>query len=130
MKLTDKHFAKYGGYISKWQTYLGLTGWNITLQWDESDEAGDGAAGSALSYVRPTVKSHYAPIYLCRDWGKTPVTDEKLEETAFHEVCHVLLGDLVKVAEKNAPGSMYNPIQAMEHNVIRTLENLVFRILK
>lgn len=124
MKLTQKHMDHYAKCIAKWQTYLGLTGWNVTVQWDEDPEV------DALSYVRPTVKSHYAPIYLCRDWGKIEPTNEKLDETAFHECCHILLGDLVKVAEKNAPRAMYNPIQAMEHNVIRTLENLVFRILK
>lgn len=124
MKLTDKHLDKFSQYVAKWQTNLGLIGWYLSVKWEKDEET------DALAYVRAGAKGRVATVYLCKDWGDHPVTDENLEETAFHELMHIVLADLTSAAEKHAPRSMYNTIQGMEHNVIRTLENLVFRILK
>lgn len=121
MKLGAKDLKEFRKSVSKWVGVLGLNGWNVYVEWEKEDQ-------SALAITRLNVKSHLATISLVKDWGTTSFIDKSLDEVAFHECCHILLGDLARVAEDNAPSSMYDVIQGMEHAVIRTLENLVFRI--
>lgn len=124
MKLTDKHLAVFKKHVEKWAPRLGLAGWHMAVDWATDTDV------SALAYVRINAEARIATVYLCKDWTGSVYTVKDLEEVAVHELLHIVLADLLAVAETSAPKSMYNTIQGMEHNVIRTLENLIFRILK
>lgn len=125
MKLTEKHLKVFKQATAKWQTQLGLIGWHITVEWEKSDD------DSALAITRLNVKSHIAYITLVRTWpNDEDSSPEHMEELAFHELLHVLLGDLTYIGDNHAPSVIRETLAGIEHNVIRTLENLVFRILK
>ena len=126
MKLTDKHLLRFKKDVAKWQGYLGLTGWRLQVEWEKEDN-------SARAITRLNYKSHQATITLIRDQSDAATAkdfEEYSDELAFHEVMHLLLADLTTLSEENTHPNMYGMIQAQEHSVIRTLENLLFRILK
>ena len=126
MKLADKHLQRFNRNVAKWQGQLGLTGWRITVEWEKEDHG-------ARAITRLNHKSHQATITLIRDQQDSPTAKDfegYCDELAFHEVLHILLADITVLAEQNTHPNMYDSIQAAEHKVIRTFENLLFRILK
>lgn len=126
MKLSDKHLELFKKHVAIWQGQLGLTGWRLLVEWEKEDH-------SARAITRLNHKSHQATITLVRD-QQDAVNAKEFEdyssELAFHEVLHILLSDLTTLAENNTHPNMYDFIQSAEHGVIRTFENLIFRVLK
>ncbi len=125
MRLTDKHLEYYRLCVSKWVVALGLTGWRIHVEWCQPHEEKEDKG-----YVKYSVEDRIATIALNRDWDKREGIDKRhLNETAFHECCHLLLADLTEMVYANAPRNSSKVALAQEHNIIRCLENLVFREL-
>lgn len=126
MKITEKQLATFKKQVAKWQGNLGLVGWRILVEWEKEDN-------NARAITRLNPKSHQAHITLIREQQDAETVKEfedYSDELAFHEVCHVLLADIVTLTENNTRPDMYDTIQSQEHAIIRTLENLLFRILK
>ena len=61
-------------------------------------------------------------IYKLGDFGSEAITPESLEQTAIHELLHVVLFDLVNTA---ASKSSDDELEMAEHCVINMLEKLL-----
>ena len=72
----------FDGYIAKWQVILNLCDWRI--------EKGQKSAKNAMASVEFHSPARLA-TYRLGDFGSTPITETSLEQTAVHELLHVVL---------------------------------------
>lgn len=119
-KLTDKHFKIFAAAVRKWAVHLGLQGWAVSIEWTNSDDA--------LAKVFCNPEGRRADVVLARSWPGDDYkpTPEFLEKVAFHELMHVVLADLSLAAGRGTPPTGHSALDAVEHTVIRTVENLIF----
>ena len=76
------------------------------------------------AWIETDFNGKIASIGLCRDWAGDPVTVHKVRRSAFHEVVHLLLANLVVLGqERYTVQGIYG---AEEHAVIRRLETLFY----
>jgi len=61
-----------------------------------------------------------ARIELGRDWKSSPVNAGTLEQTAVHELLHVVLYELIETARD--PHADANHLASVEHAVVNALE--------
>jgi hypothetical protein len=115
-EVTAEHAAKFAAFCSTWQERLGLMDWRLTVA---EKRAGRSvmAEVSAQDMVQRTVT-----IRLGKSFDTVPVTDESLNETALHEMLHVLLKELIEVAKKDPED---DDLHSAEHRVINVLERLL-----
>ena len=109
--LTVEDCAEFDRYILKWQKLLNLSDWRI--------ERGNGQSAKNMAEVCFDPGARMAVYKVGQSFGATPVTPTTLEETAVHELLHVLLFDLLQCA----PGEL----EGAEHRVINVLEKLLFK---
>ena len=119
MTLTPEDAEAFWSYLRLWQNKLGLAGWRIT----RSPKA---AKGSMAEMDKFDWRQQQVLCRLGLDWKSSPVTPVTLEQTAVHELLHVLLHPLIEVAK--TPGVDELSIAAAEHTVINTLEGLLVPI--
>lgn len=105
-------------YMEHWQTVLNLCDWRI--------EKGLKPAKNAMASVEFHSPARLA-TYRLGDWGGTPITEKSLEQTAVHELLHVVLYDLVAVAQNR--DAKDEDIEAAEHRVINVFERLLTKEL-
>lgn len=103
----------FDAYVQKWQSMLGLQAWRI--------ERGGQPAKHAMASVEFNLPAMLA-TYRLGDFGGEAITPASLENTAIHELLHVLLLPLIDVA---AGKSTDDELDAAEHAVINTLEKLL-----
>jgi len=117
-KTTKVHFKVFKEEAEYWIKGFGLGGWKwYILHEHRMDEA---LAGYWINHEGCVVAIHLEP-----DWEDTEVTNKRLRQSAFHEVCHVLLTNLVRAAEDRYTEK--GRIDEEEHHIIRILENAVFK---
>lgn len=104
----------FDAFIAKWQKKLNLCDWRIVRSKRKT---------SNMSDIKPLVAHRLATYTLGADFGGTSVNDHSLEQTAVHELLHVLLADLTEVAA--TPGYTNDQLMAAEHRVINTLLTLL-----
>jgi hypothetical protein len=102
--------------VRKWQQILSLCDWRI--------ERGLKPAKQAMASVEFNEGARLA-TYRLGDFGAEKITPESLDQTALHELLHVLLHDLMSTAQD--PKSSQDEIEAQEHRVINLLEKLLAR---
>jgi hypothetical protein len=112
--LTPEQDAEFDGYMLKWQTVLGLNDWRVERN---PKSAGKGAMAQVHTKLGARLAS-----YQTGNWGSTPVTSRTLEETAVHELLHVLLADFAYAA-KNCNDE--TALESVEHSVVNRLEKLL-----
>ena len=117
-KTTKAHFKIFKEEVEYWIEQFGLRSWRWYILHEH--RADDALAGYGADYEGCTVAVHLEP-----DWEDTEVTNERLRLSAFHEVCHVLLTNLVRAAEDRYVEK--GRIDEEEHRIIRILENAVFK---
>lgn len=110
--LEDANF--FAECIKKWQSTLSLGDWRI--------EKGTKPAKNAMASVEFNDNARLA-TYRLGDFGSEKITKESLEKTALHELLHVLLHDLMTVAQD--PKSSEEEVEKQEHRIINLLENLL-----
>lgn len=99
--------------VEYWTDYFGLYFWDVNVH--EDDEAED----NDLAYTMTHVGNKRADIYLVLDWGSTDMTYDELNNTAFHEVCEVMLSEIRYLAGKR--DIRYGEIDGAIHTIIRIL---------
>ena len=102
--------------VKKWQKPLSLGDWRI--------EKGSKPAKQAMASVEFNENARLA-TYRLGDFGAEKITPESLDKTALHELLHVMLHDLMSVAQD--PKSSQEEVEMQEHRVINLLEQLLFK---
>ena len=113
---TPEHAEIFAQSVQKWQQVLSLGDWRI--------ERGLKPAKQAMASVEFNEGARLA-TYRLGDFGAEKITPESLDQTALHELLHVLLHDLMTTAQD--PKSSQDEIEAQEHRVINLLEKLLSR---
>jgi hypothetical protein len=116
MNLTPEDAESFWAHLRRWQLKLGLAGWRIT----RSPKPAKNAMAMMANW---DWRQQQVSCRLGLDWRSSEVTQKSLEQTAVHELLHVLLHPLIEVAK--TPGVDEESIAAAEHNVINTLEALL-----
>jgi len=113
---TPEHAEIFAQSVQKWQQVLSLGDWRI--------ERGLKPAKQAMASIEFNEGARLA-TYRLGDFGAEKITPESLDQTALHELLHVLLHDLMSTAQD--PKSSQDEIEAQEHRVINLLEKLLSR---
>ena len=111
---TPEDAAHFAQSVRKWQAILNLSDWRI--------EKGLKPAKNAMASVEFNEGARLA-TYRLGDFGAEKITKESLDQTALHELLHVLLHDLMPVAQD--PKSSQDEIETQEHRVVNLLEKLL-----
>lgn len=114
-------FQKEAGY---WLSYFGLLDWQVVFYHEELSDGG--FAETRMHYV-----GKCAAIVLSNNSEPDTYTEERVKLAAFHEVCELMLGSLYGVMEQHiAAARDYDAVARGGHDIIRRLENTVYRDLK
>ena len=111
--LTPEQVKAFWSALDKWQAALSLTHWRIIKSPHRSKNM---AEMSKWDFVQRQVS--------CRlgvNWGILPITEQMIEQTAVHELLHVLVAPLIQAAKAGDDDA----IASEEHAVINTLERLL-----
>lgn len=111
--LTPADVEAFHGYMRKWQSLLNLRDWRI--------EAGT-KRSKMMAEVTFNTSARLATYKVGENFGAQPVTPLALEETALHELLHVVLYDLLRAVGTDAS---VDELDAREHAVINLLEKLL-----
>ena len=117
-EMSKKDFKFFKDRVNHWKRVFGLSDWDIVVKLTDLKEEGVGA------YARADHESRLAEIGLtlkldpqaCRPYDKTT-----LDQWALHEVLHVFFTEMryyTVHTEKEV-------ISALEHSMIRKLENII-----
>jgi transcriptional regulator of met regulon len=104
-------------YVRAWQERLGMQDWRIVV----SSKPATSDAAAMVSTC--DVESRLAVIRLGTDFRSEEVTDETLEDTAAHELCHIFL-HAFKLACQD-PRTDHATIMSEEHRIVHTLVNML-----
>lgn len=122
--ITPEHRTIFLAHVQKWQRLLNLMDWKII---DHTDRAkGITAVDDCLACVYEMDLSNRM-VYLVlglNDWSE-PVTGERLDRLAFHELMHIRLYESYAAAAA-AGDENDDTVAGPEHSVILVLENLFF----
>lgn len=110
----ESHFEIFKLECIYWLNRYGLLGWEI--HFDHSIIEKNRA--SCVTYG----PGRMCALTLGTEWHGLEPTPESIGKSAYHEVCELLLADLVEVATNRK----FDPddIEAKAHAIIRTLENV------
>lgn len=114
MKLTVKHFKKFKDCTLRWAGKLAPE-YKLFFEWQDSD--------TDFATIKFKKNGAVATLMLSREWPEA-VTDDQLNQTAFHEIMHLVLSRTN--LEMNAFYSDFY-ITELEHEIIRKIENLYFK---
>lgn len=107
--------AAFELYLRQWQERLGLQDWRVVIS--------DKPTRNAAELYRVDLEARTAVIRLGRDFGAEPVDDATLEDTAVHELLHLLLHELKEFTAD--PTAKDADRMSAEHRVVHTLVNLL-----
>ena len=116
-RTTAKDFKVFKSECNKWFKIFGLMGWHV--RYTHSLEVKVSSKADCIY----NVVSKSCELRLNRNYPHK-VTGHSIKESAFHEVCEILLGDLVALAEYRYATS--SEIEAETHTIIRTLEKVIW----
>ena len=111
--ITADQSIEFDKYIVKWQNALNLNCWRIVRE---------AKASKNMAEVVVNLPSRMAMYRLGSNFGSEPVTHYSLESTACHELLHVLLSEYRAAVASEQSDEI---IQATEHRIVHTLENLL-----
>jgi hypothetical protein len=114
--LSQEDADKMAEYVSKWQIKLGLTDWRIV-------RSSKRPKGVCAEVAKMDLEQRLASYRIGMDFGAEPVTEQSLEDTAAHEMLHVLFHELIETAKRQ--DATMDQIRSVEHRVINTLTRLL-----
>lgn len=88
-----EHKAAFSRAVEKWQKILGLNHWRFVISKDLSK--------ADMGNVTCHLADRLAIFQFGLDFGTEDITDLAVEDTALHEVLHVLLHDLAALKSRN-----------------------------
>ena len=114
--LSQKHSNRFHKDVSNWLELFKLADWEVHYMFceDKVDELAD---------CTTTTQNKQALIRLYSEWDIDP-TPEALDQTACHEVLHVLFAQLMQLAADRYVTD--KQLADAEHDVIRALERVLF----
>lgn len=112
--VNEEDAKRFDGFVCKWQAILNLGDWRL--------ERGIKPAKNAMASVEFNEGARLA-TYRLGDFGAEKITPESLEKAAIHELLHVMLHDLLAVAQDR--GATPDALETAEHRVINLLERLL-----
>lgn len=116
MKTTEEHFELFKTAVEEWCRRLHIDGWHIYFAHDELDGNYAQVATSATNRV--------ATITLSTVWDDLyKPTLETIDETAKHEVVHILLAPLRELALNRF--ATEDQIEAAEEELSRRIDQLI-----
>lgn len=121
MKTTKKQFEFFKRECEKWIKFFGITEYKVVYA--HNNEYTDSIAWTQ----RISWDGNIYKIGLTIDTNKEDNAIPSLKMTAFHEVCHVLMGDYRTLAGYTFADDI---VHKEEHKIIRRLENCIFNKLK
>jgi hypothetical protein len=104
--------AKFDELIQKWRIRLNLQNWRVEKSTKPT---------KAMAEVNIQPEDRLASYSVGRSFGSTPVTDISLEQTAVHELLHVMLREYADAVKSGSDEFA----MAAEHSIITVLENLL-----
>jgi hypothetical protein len=115
--LTDKQKRHFWSCLFAWQERLGLTDWRIT-------RSNRKPVGKTLCAMQDwEIGQRQVSCRLNSNWYSQEPTEEAIEQTAVHELLHVMLADLIELAL--TPGTTREDMESSEHAIINRLEKLL-----
>ncbi len=117
MQTTKKQFDTFKKLCKKWIIDLGLVNWQFHYELGKTD--------IGLVATAEWIYSNKLAIITLNDQCDIILDDETLNKIAFHEVCHVFLSCYQYLIDNNL--SKHEHIDPINHDIIRTLENLLFK---
>lgn len=118
-KTTKEHFKLFQSECEKWVDFFGLYGWSIHYEHNYTNDNYGECYFSVIGRVAKITLNTEFP-----DEGKAVINSVK--ETAFHEICELLLARL-NVLALGKFASNADIVNEAIHDVIRTLENKIFK---
>lgn len=116
-ELTREHVEFFWQCLFAWQQRLGLTDWRIT----RSDMPPN---GKTLCEVRDwDFPQRQVSCRLNTNWFTQEPTETAIEQTAVHELLHVLLADVIEYGF--TAGAERDSMRTIEHAAINRLERLL-----
>lgn len=112
---TQKDLRYFARRVKYWQKFWGLVNWRIDVFIGDSGPDFAGFFADWPGKCATFVLSEFTP------W---PWTRAKLDRSAFHEVSELMVSELSSYAEKYVSKEV---VQEATHDVVRRLENRVFR---
>ena len=118
-RLTAEDYRIFCEFSKIWKEFFGLNNWDIHVHFDDTENENNYLASTTF-----VADNRRADIYLMREW-EGEVTDEDLNDVAFHEICEVLFARVRYLAEKRhiREGEVDSEI----HGIIRILEATILR---
>ena len=113
--VTPEDADKFEAYIIKWQDKLNLKDWRI--------ERSPKPSKHMAEVSRRLVEDRIATYRIGKHFGECKVTEYSLESTAVHELIHILLSELISVAETK--DHTQESLMSAEHRVVNTIERLL-----
>jgi hypothetical protein len=120
-KTTTEHFELFKQEHQKWVDFFGLKEWKVYYIHGGSEDDGNSLAWSIFN----ADNSRIVTIGLTVDLGETIPTEHLIMESAFHEACEMLLYKLYILGIQRF--LRVEELEEARHEVIRTLENAVFK---
>ena len=114
--LNEKHFKIFKTEFSYWVDQLGLKGWEFIYKHIELEDA--------RAQIMPGQTGRVVIVLLSKKWPGQEPTEYELCRTGFHEALELLFSKITHLA--NERSITENDIEEETHNLIRTLENVVW----
>ena len=117
---TAEHFEAFKAEARRFIDMFGLWDWRVDFEHSYQED-------SFAVCEHNTTSGKIATLILSTDWSGTEPTLESLRQSAFHEVCHILLADTYDAAccLDLSPMQRHLHIDRAHHAIIRRLENVV-----
>lgn len=121
MKTTPEHFEIFKKECEKWIEIFGLKNWCVRYYHKKDSDS------APFSWTNYTYSGRAVDIFLNKVWADkhNSLVEYELKQSAFHEVCEILLYPVRYLAECRFLTD--SEIDPEIHNIIRTLESVLWR---
>lgn len=123
-KKEDAWFTLFEKEASYWLSYFGMLDWKVVFYHDE-------LYSGNIAETRMDFTGKCASMVLANNLSPEHYTEEGIKRTAFHEACELMLGSLYCLIEPQLITEREHDMMSKGgHEIIRRLENTVYRDLK
>jgi len=116
--------------VKKYSKFFNLQNWEIGVT-ENPDKSSRLLAQCCTWTIEsfPDGNGKVCTIYYSRDWIKKKLHKKEIRQTAFHEVCELLLSTLRDYSSQHKYFISPREVDNEVHSIIRILENKIFPII-